>query len=134
MATPQVEQIVVLTQRIESMESSTVSSSSPPSSVFSFDLPSAPHSSDHDQQPSLRTVTQLEQLRVEEKVAEIYRILNDASPHTKTIMMELWRDNHILFLSRGLNQLGPNFRILDASRPWLCYWIIHSMSLLGRIS
>ncbi|KAG0461054.1 hypothetical protein HPP92_021351 [Vanilla planifolia] len=46
--------------------------------------------------------------------------------------MELWRDNHILFLSRGLNQLGPNFRILDASRPWLCYWIIHSMSLLGE--
>lgn len=31
---------------------------------------------------------------------------------------------------KGLTHLGPGFICLDASRPWLCYWILHSLDLL----
>ncbi|XP_028553788.1 protein farnesyltransferase subunit beta-like isoform X1 [Dendrobium catenatum] len=111
------------------MESSPIDSSSNASSGLSSSTSSPPHS-DRDHQQITLTVTQLEQLKVEEKVSEIYRILSGAPTHTQTLMLELWRDKHIEFLTRGLNQLGPTYRVLDANRPWLCYWIIHSMALL----
>ncbi|KAJ6796466.1 protein farnesyltransferase subunit beta [Iris pallida] len=88
-------------------------------------------SSHHCSQKRL-TVTQLEQLKVEEKVADIYRLLDGVSPNIRSIMMELWRDKHIEFLIRGLRLLGPNYHVLDANRPWLCYWILHSLALLGE--
>lgn len=78
------------------------------------------------------TITQSEQRNVEEKVAEIYQVLNGVSPHTQSLIMELWRDKHIEFLTRGLRVLGPSYHVLDANRPWLCYWIIHSIALLGE--
>ena len=34
---------------------------------------------------------------------------------------------HVLILFR---HLADCFECLDASRPWLCYWILHSFSLL----
>ncbi|MQL88388.1 hypothetical protein Taro_020946 [Colocasia esculenta] len=77
------------------------------------------------------TVTQRDQLGVEAKVFEILRSLNGASPQTRSIMLELWRDKHIEFLTKGLKHLGPSFCVLDANRPWLCYWILHSLALLG---
>lgn len=84
--------------------------------------------------------------------------------------LELQREKHIEFLSKGLRHLGSAFSVLDArslslslyyfviiansvimiflfwkregklkfvvvlrcSRPWLCYWIIHSIALLGE--
>lgn len=102
------------------------------SPVDSSSAASSPSHTDHGHQPRTLTATQLEQLKVEEKVAEIYRILSGATTHTQTLMLELWRDKHIEFLTRGLNQLGPTYCVLDANRPWLCYWIIHSMALLGE--
>lgn len=44
--------------------------------------------------------------------------------------VRLWRDKHIQFLKRGLVRLSSDYECLDASRPWLCYWIVHSLSLL----
>lgn len=87
--------------------------------------------SEHRDQKRL-TITQLEQLKVEEKVAEIYQVLNGVSPHTLSLIVELWRDKHIEFLTRGLRLLGPSYHVLDANRPWLCYWILHSIALLGE--
>jgi protein farnesyltransferase subunit beta len=81
--------------------------------------------------------------------------------------LEVQRDKHIEYLTKGLHHLGSNFSILDSkylflsilifcdcckfcyhflflkkkmtcccgfwcSRPWLCYWIIHSIALLGE--
>ncbi|KAA8548094.1 hypothetical protein F0562_004645 [Nyssa sinensis] len=37
------------------------------------------------------------------------------------------------YLTKGLKQLGPSFSCLDANRPWLCYWILHSITLLGEL-
>ncbi|KAI8833214.1 terpenoid cyclases/protein prenyltransferase alpha-alpha toroid [Chytridium lagenaria] len=42
----------------------------------------------------------------------------------------LLRDLHIKFLRSGLNGLKKGFVSLDASKPWLIYWIIHSLDLL----
>ena len=45
------------------------------------------------------------------------------SPH-------LEREKHLSYLKKGLLQLSSAYECLDASRPWLCYWILHSCQLL----
>ncbi|TKW16643.1 hypothetical protein SEVIR_5G313000v4 [Setaria viridis] len=79
------------------------------------------------------TVTQVEQMKVEARVADIYRALFGAAPNTRSIMLELWRDQHIEYLTHGLRHLGPAFHVLDANRPWLCYWMVHPLALLDEV-
>ncbi|XP_015642051.2 protein farnesyltransferase subunit beta isoform X1 [Oryza sativa Japonica Group] len=79
------------------------------------------------------TVTQVEQMKVEAKVGEIYRVLFGNAPNANSLMLELWREQHVEYLTRGLKHLGPSFHVLDANRPWLCYWIIHALALLDEI-
>ena len=40
------------------------------------------------------------------------------------------RDKHIQFLVTNLSELPKSFVSLDASRPWIIYWITHSLYLL----
>ncbi|KAJ8308226.1 hypothetical protein KUTeg_013100 [Tegillarca granosa] len=42
------------------------------------------------------------------------------------------RDFHVAFLKKGLRHLGESYECLDASQPWLCYWILHSLELLDE--
>ena len=42
----------------------------------------------------------------------------------------LLREKHLRYCRRGLEKLGRGFTALDASKPWLMYWMIHSISLL----
>lgn len=42
----------------------------------------------------------------------------------------LTRSKHISFLKKCLTHLSSGYECLDASRPWLCYWILHSLELL----
>ncbi|XP_062220562.1 protein farnesyltransferase subunit beta-like [Phragmites australis] len=79
------------------------------------------------------TVTQVEQMKVEANVADFYRALFGATPNTKSLLLELWRDQHIEYLTKGLRHLGPNFHVLDANRPWLCYWMVHPLALLDEV-
>ncbi|KAM3575907.1 hypothetical protein VYU27_002242 [Nannochloropsis oceanica] len=44
--------------------------------------------------------------------------------------VRLLRKQHLDYVMRGLRYLGPGFICLDASRPWLCYWMLHSIDLL----
>ncbi|KAK2661794.1 hypothetical protein Ddye_000368 [Dipteronia dyeriana] len=81
---------------------------------------------------SNETVTQREQSMVLEDVKLIYTIFADVPPKTKLLLLELHRDNHMEYLLSGLQQLGPSFCVLDANRPWICYWILHSIALLGE--
>ena len=37
------------------------------------------------------------------------------------------------FLRKGLKDLSEGYECLDASRPWLVYWILHSLELLGEL-
>ncbi|KAG2600524.1 hypothetical protein PVAP13_5KG524800 [Panicum virgatum] len=50
------------------------------------------------------TVTQVEQMKVEARVADIYRVLYGAAPNTKSVI-----------------------------RPWLCYWMVHPLALLDEV-
>ncbi|KAF9607406.1 hypothetical protein IFM89_034952 [Coptis chinensis] len=78
------------------------------------------------------TITQREQWMVESKVSEIYQLFSSFPHHAQTLMLDVQRDEHMEYLNKGLKQLGPSFCVLDANRPWLCYWILHSMALLGE--
>eukprot|EP00898_Chlorokybus_atmophyticus_P004253 jgi/Chlat1/4829/Chrsp31S04867 len=44
--------------------------------------------------------------------------------------IRLVRDKHAAYLLKGLKQLGSSYACLDASRTWLCYWILHALALL----
>ncbi|XP_030553571.2 protein farnesyltransferase subunit beta [Rhodamnia argentea] len=82
--------------------------------------------------PSRVTVTQREQSMVEREVGRIYSLFAQLPPAALSFSMEIQRDSHIEYLTNGLRRLAPSFGALDASRPWLCYWIIHSLALLGE--
>lgn len=42
----------------------------------------------------------------------------------------LERQSHIIFLQKGLKTLPESFSSLESSRPWILYWITHSLALL----
>ncbi|KAL6551495.1 hypothetical protein OROGR_007649 [Orobanche gracilis] len=77
------------------------------------------------------TKSQEDQWMVQNQVFGIYDLVHQLPPHAQSVNFELRRDNHLEYLTKSLKQLGPNFAVLDANRPWLCYWIIHSIALLG---
>ncbi|GER35749.1 farnesyl-protein transferase beta subunit [Striga asiatica] len=77
------------------------------------------------------TKSQEEQWMIQNQVFRIYDIVHQLPPHAQAVNFELRRDNHIEYLTKSLKQLGPSFAVLDANRPWLCYWIMHSIALLG---
>ena len=52
----------------------------------------------------------------------------DLSPF---VGVRLRREVHLAFLKQGLDRLSGGFESLDASRPWIVYWTIHSIALLG---
>ncbi|KEH24844.1 Protein farnesyltransferase subunit beta [Medicago truncatula] len=78
------------------------------------------------------TVSQRDQWIVESQVFQIYQLFSTIPPNAQSLMLELQRDKHIEYLSKGLRHLGSAFSVLDANRPWLCYWIIHAIALLGE--
>jgi len=49
---------------------------------------------------------------------------DDGAPH-------LLRDGHIHYIRSGLRYLRSAFAGLDASRPWMVYWMLHALNLLG---
>ena len=50
---------------------------------------------------------------------------------SKKISATLRREQTVNFLLRGLKNLSEGYECLDASRPWLVYWILHSLELLN---
>uniref|UniRef100_A0A7N1A0S1 Protein farnesyltransferase subunit beta n=1 Tax=Kalanchoe fedtschenkoi TaxID=63787 RepID=A0A7N1A0S1_KALFE len=78
------------------------------------------------------TESQGKQWAVENDVFQIYRFFSSSSREDQDALLKLRRDNHIEYLNKGLRQLPASFCTLDANRPWLCYWIVHSLALLGE--
>lgn len=76
------------------------------------------------------TITAVEQSRVEESV--FHRLKNFEEFHDLEPGIHLNKDDHLHYLLKGLKCLSRGYQCLDASQPWLCYWIIHSLSLLGH--
>eukprot|EP00039_Didymoeca_costata_P017232 m.317528 g.317528 ORF g.317528 m.317528 type:complete len:405 (-) comp16509_c1_seq5:1380-2594(-) len=79
----------------------------------------------------VETITSEQQLEVEEACSELLEELKHGSIVIRSEEPSLLRQNHIQYLQRGLQGLGRGYSGLDASRPWLIYWIIHSLELLG---
>ncbi|XP_042028107.1 protein farnesyltransferase subunit beta-like [Salvia splendens] len=77
------------------------------------------------------TTSQEDQWMVQNQCFRLYDIVYRLPPHAQSIKFEVLRENHIEYLTESLKQLGRNFCVLDANRPWLCYWIIQSIALLG---
>ena len=44
--------------------------------------------------------------------------------------VKLERARHVRYLKSGLKGLPTHFVSLDASTPWLVYWMVHSLDLL----
>lgn len=75
----------------------------------------------------LQTDTTLQQKSIEEKCALV--LMND------TIVAELGvlkRTQHIEFLRQTIGKLPGAFAALDASRPWMIYWSVNALCILGQ--
>lgn len=53
-----------------------------------------------------------------------------ADPTIASRSLPLRRQKHIEYLKAGLCGLSEAYATLDASRPWLCYWIVHALEIL----
>lgn len=75
------------------------------------------------------TVSSEEQIKVEKSVERLFNVFfktAELDPEAPVLLTDL----HIAFLRQYLTHLPTSYQCLDASRPWLCYWIIHSLVLL----
>lgn len=78
------------------------------------------------------TVSEREQMMVGGQVFEIYNLFTSLPPDSQSLTLEIRRERHIAYLTRCLRQLPSSFVSLDANRPWMCFWILHSIALLGE--
>ncbi|XP_030070952.1 protein farnesyltransferase subunit beta [Microcaecilia unicolor] len=87
------------------------------------------HGRERLQNDGLETVTSNEQRKVEDKVQEVFNAFKITQRWSQLI---LEKEKHFIYLKRGLRHLSDTYECLDASRPWLCYWILHSLQLLDE--
>ncbi|GIY68383.1 protein farnesyltransferase subunit beta [Caerostris darwini] len=83
------------------------------------------------QDDNYETATSVEQWDVEDSVKRCIQIFQfglQAEPRCPSLNREL----HLQFLKKGLHHLPSSLEVLDSSRPWLCYWILHSIELLNE--
>lgn len=74
----------------------------------------------------LETTSSTEQARLE---ADCEDLLLYSAPEEAY----LYRSEHVRYLARGLKRLPRSYMSLDASRPWILYWILHALELLGAL-
>lgn len=81
------------------------------------------------------TATSQEQRDVEMEVLRMYgRILNSPNFEPES-SIAINREAHIEFLSRGLVEpLKASYVSLEASRPWIAFWILHGLDLMGQLT
>ncbi|XP_062857528.1 protein farnesyltransferase subunit beta isoform X1 [Trichomycterus rosablanca] len=75
----------------------------------------------------VRTVTSVEQEKVEHSIKEVLNVYQQIHSSPQPTLL---REQHYQYLKKGLRHLSDAYECLDASRPWLCYWILHSLELL----
>lgn len=95
-----------------------------------FSLPRTPVPSD-----GVYTDTLLEQRETEERLADVLTdvppalVPRDSSTAGGTTVLR--KSEHGVFLASTFYRLPAPYVALDASRPWLMYWTVHSLDLLG---
>ena len=76
------------------------------------------------------TATSKEQSSLQDRITPIYQQLKDAGLEESVEALLLNRGQHISYLHGGLQCLPSGFIVLDSSRPWICFWIVHSLALM----
>ena len=76
------------------------------------------------------TATSVEQTTLEERITTLYQGFADTSLQQSPECLVLNKEQHVSYLYGGLQHLPSGFIVLDSSRPWICYWIVHSLALL----
>lgn len=80
----------------------------------------------------LPTTTSKTQNALEKKLLPFYQDLEGIQDAEEIHdFLVLHRENHVAYLHSGLGQLSSGFAVLDASRTWIVYWLVHSLALLG---
>ncbi|KAG1671435.1 Protein farnesyltransferase subunit beta [Nymphon striatum] len=69
--------------------------------------------------------------KVEKSIETYFTEFADAAL-SDTGAPQLFHDIHKAYLMKGLTNLHEGYECLDSSRPWLCYWILHSLELLDE--
>lgn len=89
-------------------------------------------------QPAIRDrlVTETSQAQ-DETVEQCLPFLKGCSasqnpPFSELGLPRLYRDAHVEFLYDALEDYPPKFVGLDASRPWMVYWALNGLCLLGE--
>ncbi|CAL8102406.1 unnamed protein product [Calicophoron daubneyi] len=77
-----------------------------------------------------QTTTIVDQIETEQLVRKAYY---EKLSLWKNDALRLFKLNHINYLTHKLVNLPTNFEHLDASQPWLAYWMVHSLRLLNCI-
>lgn len=77
----------------------------------------------------LRTLTSDEQHALEQRLISLFKDLDGRTSDDLDLNLELLRDRHVQYLHEGLREREHHIA-LGCSRPWICYWITHSLALL----
>ncbi|KAI9016429.1 terpenoid cyclases/protein prenyltransferase alpha-alpha toroid [Phycomyces nitens] len=79
----------------------------------------------------LPSETSISQKSTEDSILECYADYAPNNPQRKPLeSVNLERDDHVPFLKGGLEKLSKWMVGLDASKPWMVYWILHSLTLM----
>lgn len=76
--------------------------------------------------------TERQQQELEHAVSRLLSTFASAANHSTSFLLELWRDEHVRYLKKAYRGLSASYSVLDSSRPWLCYWILHSLAMLNQ--
>lgn len=71
-----------------------------------------------------------DQAKLESEINIIKGIFKN-QPSQQTHHLTLHKELHIQYLKKHIHKLPEGFLVLDASRPWIIYWILNSLSLLN---
>lgn len=90
-----------------------------------FDLPHLSHPINSHPSPTLD-----EQFETESLISDLLKLTSPPSTENGTGTV-LRKGDHVKYVCSTMNYLAAPYVALDASRPWLLFWTMHSLDLLG---
>lgn len=94
-----------------------------------YDLPHQPLPSNSHPSATLGEQSETEQLI--ESLVSLTAPPSQPGKEAKNDSTVLRPNEHVQFFSQSLFRLPAGYVSLDASRPWLIFWTVHSLDLLG---
>ena len=76
------------------------------------------------------TATTRDQAALTQRVRQFYSQFASLPAAERREHLRLRREAHARYAGGGLSALPAGFTALDASRPWIVFWIVHSLALL----